>query len=67
MTHDKLYRTVLSSRIAGAFASRPRLVAFLALMVLLVAMQGGVAALGDGSDCTFCVGTQDNETSNTGP
>ena len=64
MTHETLSSKVLTSRLAAVFAARPRLMAFLVMMILLIAVQGGVAAE---TDCTLCAGTTGESTSGTGP
>ena len=68
MAQGKLER-LLSSRLTGALLARPRLAMLVVFLVLLVALQGGAAALDGGSGgCEyFCVGTEDKTSSGTGP
>ena len=68
MAQGKLER-VLSSRLTGALLARPRLAMLVVFLVLLVALQGGAAALDGGSGgCEyFCVDTQDNTSGTAGP
>jgi hypothetical protein len=60
---------VLSSRLTGALLARPKLTMLVVFLVLLVALQGGAAALdvGSGGCEYFCVGTEDKTKTNTGP
>ncbi|MEZ3142389.1 hypothetical protein [Halobaculum sp. MBLA0143] len=68
MAQGKLER-LLSSRLTGALLARPRLAMLVVFLVLLVAFQGGAAALDGGSGgCEyFCMDTQDNSSTNSGP
>lgn len=61
-------RAVVGSSIVGRVASRPRLVMVVALLVCLLAMQGGAVALEGGDLCSDCTVTgMDDDASDTGP
>lgn len=64
MTCLRGIRSMLGSSLVNRLCRRPRLVATLLLLVVLVAMQGGAVA--EGGDLVF--GTQeDGHTTNPGP
>ncbi|MFB6194115.1 MAG: hypothetical protein ABEI75_03525 [Halobaculum sp.] len=63
MSVRQFVRGIGGSRAVGVLAARPRLVAFLLVTLVAVAMQGTVAA----EDCTFCAGGSGEGDSNTGP
>ncbi|MFB6177960.1 MAG: hypothetical protein ABEI99_12635 [Halobaculum sp.] len=64
----RVIRAVVGSSIMGRVASRPRLVVTVALLVCLLAMQGGAVALEGGDLCSDCTVTgQGDDDSSTGP
>ncbi len=69
MAQSELVDRVLGSRITGVLAARPRLLTFLLLVTLLLAVQGGAAAAGDlgSGDCTFCATTSGDDNTTPGP
>lgn len=62
MTFELDVRSVLGSSLLNRVASRPRLLASLAFLLLLLAVQGGAAG-----EAAVEVGTQDNEMGTVGP
>lgn len=60
-------RSILGSSIVNRLFSRPRLVATLLFLVLLVAMQGGAVADGGNLSDGYTVGTNELGATNPGP
>lgn len=63
MTCLRGIRSMLGSSLVNRLCRRPRLVATLLLLVVLVAMQGGAVAESGG----FVIGTEENTSLNPGP